>query len=215
MLKEIIETHLASDVNHKNILCETYKHYGSDKSTYHNYSGLYFKLFDEFKNVNINFLELGLGTNHTDVQSSMGPNGKPGASLYAVSDVYTNWDITGLDIDRRILFQDPDKRIKTYFVDQTNDKIIQDLYSQPELMHKQFHVIIDDGLHEFPANVTFFNNSFDKLASGGYYIIEDILNDQLSAFDDYFVNTGIDYHLFHIPHPANIWDNNLLIIKKA
>ena len=37
-----------------------------------------------------------------------------------------------------------------------------------------FDLIIDDGNHSYEAAVSLFFNSFDKLKSGGLYIIEDV-----------------------------------------
>jgi hypothetical protein len=39
---------------------------------------------------------------------------------------------------------------------------------------RNFDIIIDDGMHSYQAAITFFMHSYDKLKSGGYYIIEDV-----------------------------------------
>jgi SAM-dependent methyltransferase len=211
MLKNTINDHLAGDVNAKTDLCNLYERYGSDKSTYHNYSALYAKLFEEFKDMNINFLEVGLGTNNLDVKSNMGRNGKPGASLFTISEMFPKWNVYGLDVDKRILFQDESKRIKTFFVDQTDKDTIRSLCLN-EFRGIEFHIIIDDGLHELHANQLFFENTFHLLSEGGYFIIEDILDPD--EFKKYFDSIGIEYSLFSIPHPKNKVDNTLFIIRK-
>ena len=66
-----------------------------------------------------NLLEIGLGSNNTDLVSSMGKEGKPGASLRAFRDFCINAEVIGADIDKRILFKED--RIKTFYVDQTNN----------------------------------------------------------------------------------------------
>ena len=60
--------------NERTSMCEVFKEKKSDKSTFHNYTTLYNFLFSEHISKEINFFEVGLGTNNTDVPSNMGPN---------------------------------------------------------------------------------------------------------------------------------------------
>jgi len=215
MYKQIIQQHIDTGLTTRTPLCEAYQRYGSDKSTGHNYSGLYWQLFEKFSNEPINFLEVGLGTNYTDVKSNMGPDGKPGASLYTISEIYPLWTIVGLDVDTRVLFQNPDKRISTYYVDQTRPDIIRHMWTHPDLTDKQFSIIIDDGLHDYQANINFMEASYDKLASGGFYIIEDVLKDQKELFENYLKNTNLDYQIVTLPYDCYWQDNTLVIISKG
>jgi SAM-dependent methyltransferase len=210
-IKDQVIEHLSGDVFTKTPLCNLYEFYGSDKSTHHNYSALYKKLFDQFANRSINFLEVGLGTNNLDVKSNMTAQGKPGASLFAISDLYPLWNIYGLDVDQRILFQEPARKISTYYVDQTDSSTVVSVVNN-NFKDKVFHIILDDGLHEFAANQIFFENSFHLLAPGGFYIIEDILD--ADEFRPYFDATGLEYALVTLPHSYNKSDNTLLIIRK-
>ena len=212
-LEQLVKQHIEQDVNTVTKLCETYKKYGSDKSTYHNYSALYKKIFDTFADREINFLEVGLGTNNLDVKSNMGRDGKPGASLYTISEMYPLWNIFGLDIDDRILFQDRERKIQTFFVDQTDETTIQQLCDN-QFKDIKFDIMIDDGLHEFHANKTLFDNSFHMLNEGGYYIIEDIVNKRLRLYEDMASNLGYEYQSVRLPHSENTRDNNLFIIRK-
>lgn len=216
IIEKIILEHLMHDINQITDLCSCYEKYGSDKSTWHNYSSLYKKIFDSFKEKSINFLEVGLGTNYTDIPSNMGNNGKPGASLYAVSELYPLWNIIGLDIDKRVLFQDQDKKISTFFVDQMNPSTIKELMQTEHFLNKKFDIIIDDGLHTFLANKIFFDNAFELLSDDGIYIIEDILNSELKEFKAYFEEIKeqikINFYLVELKHSKNIFDNNLLIV---
>ena len=77
--KEKIEEFLSSEKYKVKQICVRFKDSGSDKSTYHNYDTLYDCLFSDFVGKEINFFELGLGTNNTDVPSNMGEDGVPGA----------------------------------------------------------------------------------------------------------------------------------------
>ncbi len=180
--------------------------FGSDKSGHHhNYTDVYSDLFEKRRMEPLRVFEVGLGTNNIDVPSNMGKDGKPGASLRGWAEYFPNAQIFGADVDSRILFEEP--RVKTYFVDQTKPDTIKSLWSNPEL-EEGFDIIIDDGLHEHFANKTFFDNSFHKLKSGGYYIIEDIYNVKQ------FENWGHGARIVSLPHEKNTHDNNLLIILK-
>jgi hypothetical protein len=79
-----------------------FEYYGSDKASNHNYYIAYAAMLKDRENVT-KLLEIGLGTNNTDVASHMGPYGRPGASLRAFRDFLPNAKIFGADINTRIL----------------------------------------------------------------------------------------------------------------
>ena len=142
--------------------------YGSDKANSHNYEILYANIFknrNEIKDV----LEIGMGTNNTNVLSNMGVNGKPGASLRAFRDYLPNANIYGADIDREILFEE--ERITTYFVDQLRPATIYDLFNN---LPNDLDLVIDDGLHSPEANINVFTYGISKIKVGGWMVIEDI-----------------------------------------
>lgn len=234
LAEKIIFSYLKQEFfNARTPMCKLFAEYGSDKSTWHNYTNLYDSLFKNFGLVDkeINIFELGLGSNNPNIKSNMGVNGKPGASLRAFAEYFPEGKIYGANIDKDILFQTD--RIKTFYCDQTIPEVIRDMWNQ---IPEEFDIIIDDGLHEAHANITFFENSFHKLKKGGIYIIEDILN-----YDVYPLEKFLQHHvadcdfktIMHLPmHPGwahdpsivnvynptipkiNIWDNNLAIIVK-
>lgn len=213
MIADIIRYHIDNDLNKLTPLCRLFEAFGSDKSTRHNYSSLYFKLFKRFEDYPANYLEVGLGTNNTDVPSNMGIDGKPGASLRAISTYYSKWSVVGLDIDRRVLFQEPQRRISTFFVDQLSIETIQDLWDR-DLQDRMFDIILDDGLHLFEANRIFFENSFDKLKEGGLYIIEDIYDTvQAELAERYFSSFNYKFHIVSLPSEI-CSDNTIVIIEK-
>tara|TARA_Y100001937_G_C7101388_1_gene322704 strand:+ start:507 stop:1199 length:693 start_codon:yes stop_codon:yes gene_type:complete len=207
-------------------MCRLFESNKTDKSTWHNYTTIYNELFSKFINKNINFFELGIGSNNEDIEGFMGKNARPGASLYAFREYFKNANICGADIDDRILFDDTG--IWTFYVDQTDSESIKNLWNSFE--DTKFDIIIDDGLHDYDANITFFENSIDMLENGGIYIIEDILENQKSKFADYF--SSLDHSLsFILELPMtqewanshnqkdckgiiNTFDNNLGIIIK-
>ena len=204
-------------------LCEIMGKYGSDKGniniaeSWHNYTTFYHSIFKEMQHKPLRIFELGLGTNNLNVPSNMGANGKPGASLHGWVEFFPNSKIYGADIDTTILFETD--RIKTYYCDQTNPVIIKMMWNRPELIDG-FDIIVEDGLHTYHANVCFFENSAHKLNVGGYYIIEDILQYELHLFESKItiwrqMFPDLEFTLLQIPSQRNIYDNNLLVIKKT
>lgn len=187
--------------------------YGSDKggrNNHHNFAQYYSKIFYNKKNDIKNLLEIGLGTNNTDVPSNMGKDGKPLASLRAWRDYFKNANIYGGDIDKEILKNE--ERIKTHYVDQTDPNSIKNMYANFEV--KKFDIILEDGLHEFNANICFFENSINFLAEDGTYIIEDVYYKDQAKFIKYFENKSYNFSIVDIFHKKNIANNSLVIIRK-
>ena len=200
-------------------MCDLFEEKKSDKSQWHNYTTLYNCLFSQFINKNINFFELGLGTNNVNIPSNMGKDGTPGASLYAFREYFQNANICGADIDSKILFDDDN--IWTFYVDQTNPEAIKNLWDCFD--DTEFDVIIDDGLHTFDANKIFFENSIHILKNGGVYIIEDIILEHKQKFIDYFSEKNLSYfNVLELPMDAswtrdgriNTIDNCVAVIVK-
>ena len=76
--------------------------------------------------------------------------------------------------------------------------------------YKNFDLIIDDGLHNFNANIIFFSDSFKYLKKGGVYFIEDVLLNKLNKYELYFNKKSIDYEIIYF---ENINYSNHCIIK--
>lgn len=218
-VKEWIDEFLANkEYKDPTTLCAIMTSFGSDKGNErHNYTTLYSKLFNPWKNEPINLFELGVGTNFTDVPSNMGVEGKPGASLYGWSLFFPHAHIYGADIDKRVLFND--QMIKTYYCDQCSAKSIKELFSQDDLKDVSFDIMIEDGLHEFSANINFLLNSLHKLRKGGIYIAEDLDSISKEAFIQILPHlknilklNSID--VIQIPSSLNTFDNALLVIQK-
>tara|TARA_A100001015_G_scaffold203548_1_gene227406 strand:- start:867 stop:1568 length:702 start_codon:yes stop_codon:yes gene_type:complete len=194
-------------------LTELMNFYGSDKggrNNHHNYSEYYSELFfNERKNIK-NFLEIGLGTNDVNMLSNMGEKGIPLASLKAWRDYFDNAIIYGADIDKKILKNH--ERIKTYFVDQTDPKTIELLFKNIGI--SDFDVILDDGLHEYNANICLFENSIKFLSNSGIYIIEDVYFKDKQKFINYFNNSDYNYSIVDIYHKKNITNNCIILIRK-
>jgi hypothetical protein len=197
--------------NTRSVMCEIFSKHGGDKSDNHNYTTFYNYIFSENRDNLLNIFELGIGTNNPDLPSSMGINGRPGASLYGFREYFPNSQIFGADIDKNIIFES--ERIKTFFVDQRDAEIIKDMWSNiPEM----FDIMLDDGLHEYSANINFLENSIHKLKDGGIYIIEDILDHELHKFENYVRENvlNLNMHIFEIPGKSHMIDNRIVIIQK-
>tara|TARA_Y100000590_G_scaffold462925_1_gene628313 strand:+ start:921 stop:1619 length:699 start_codon:yes stop_codon:yes gene_type:complete len=187
--------------------------YGSDKgglNNHHNYSLYYSEIFSSRKDIVKNFLEVGLGTNNTNIPSNMGPNGKPLASLRAWKDYFQNAEIYGADIDRDILKNE--ERIRTYFVDQTSPISISEMFKNFNV--DKFDIIIEDGLHEYKANICFFENAIDHLSDDGIYIIEDVFYKDIKKFEKYFSSTKYNFSIIELFHHKNIANNCIIKVTK-
>lgn len=195
------------------ILTDLMNLHGSDKggkNNHHNYSDYYSELFYNNKNNIKNFLEIGLGSNNTNIPSNMGSDGIPLASLRAWRDFFKNANIFGADIDKNILKNED--RIKTFYVDQTDPKSIEEMFEKIGI--KKFDIILEDGLHEFNANLCFFENSINFLEDDGTYIIEDVYYKDQDRFINYFEKTNFNFSIVDIFHEKNIANNCLIIIRK-
>ncbi len=93
------------------------------------------------------------------------------------------------------------------------------MWDEPDLQDN-FDIIVEDGLHTFNANVCFFENSIHKLKQNGYFIIEDIVNNEEYLFENKIKEWEKQYKdcsftLLKIPSSCNLWDNNLLVVVKS
>ena len=199
--------------NSNSKLTELMNYYGSDKggkNNHHNYADFYSEIFFHRRNEIKSFLEIGLGTNNVNLPSNMGIDGVPLASLRAWRDYFKNAQIYGADIDKSILKNE--ERIKTFFVDQTNPESIKKLFNY--IGELKFDIILEDGLHEYNANICFFENSIDYLKNNGIYIIEDIFYKDKKKFVNYFKNKNYNFSIVDIYHKKNIANNCLVIVRK-
>lgn len=194
-------------------MCRVMTKYGSDKGRLNNYTPIYSALFREHYDRPLLIFELGLGTNNTALPSNMGPYAAPGASLRAWRDLFPRALVYGADIDRNILFRED--RIETFFCDQLDPAAVQGLWSNPGLQNGA-DVIIDDGLHTLQANITFLEESLDRLRPGGVYIIEDILGNDIDELYEQLETTCAKHHPgydFAFVTLGEGGSNNLLVVR--
>ena len=189
--------------------------HGSDKGNviaekaWHNYTIVYYELFRERKDEPLRVFEMGIGTNNTALPSNMGPDGRPGASLFGWREFFPNAAVFGADIDRDILF----------YCDQRSSEAIQAMWAQPELA-EGFDIIVEDGLHSFDANKCFLENSLYKLKAGGWYIIEDVARPELGVFETQValwmsMYAGYTFEIRKIANPNNSYDNTVVIVHRV
>ena len=219
----IIETPMDYNNNEDTELCEIMYKYGSDKTPYkkwHNYTKTYSLLFNNFRTKqNINIFELGIGSQDNNIKSYMDSSYKIGGSLYGWREYFNYANIYGADIDKKSIFRD--NRINTFYCDQTNKTCVEELWNYEEIKDIKFDIIIDDGLHEFDANLCFLENSIHKLNNNGYFIIEDIV---IGEYLDKWIKilpilkekyNYLTFTLLKLNFIYNNLDNNILVIYKA
>lgn len=188
-------------------------YYGSDKggkNDQHNFAQYYSSIFNSKRNNIKNFLEIGLGTNNIDIPSNMGKGGTPLASLKAWRDYFKTANIYGADIDKRILKNED--RIFTHYVDQTDPHSIERMFENFGVT--KYDVILEDGLHEFNANICCFENCIKYLDINGTYIIEDVFYKDHKKFINYFDQNKYNFSIIELFHEFNISNNSLIVITK-
>lgn len=212
-----------NDVSLLNQLCDKY---GSDKGEMtstnpypwqsHTYTDFYDMIFGLNRASVSLIIECGIGTNNPNIKSSMGINGNPGASLRVWQDFFPSAQIIGCDIDKDILFQN--KRIKTFYCDQTNPNSIKNFIKNAQISLNSADIIIDDGLHEFEAGKCFFFFTIPLLKKDGIYIVEDVKPDDLVKFKNFFSNQldvyDVRYIELYSTKIKGYHDNRLIFIKK-
>jgi SAM-dependent methyltransferase len=201
--------------------------YGSDKGEVssnlnpypwpsHNYTDFYSLVFGLRRNEIKTVVECGIGTNNPALKSSMGVEGKPGASLRMWREYFPNANIIGCDIDNNILFSE--ERVNTFHCDQTSPESIKTFLSNAEIIEGSVDIIIDDGLHEYYAGVCFFENIIASLRPDGIYIIEDVTHQDIIKYKNYFYenNAAFEARFVYLKSPLRTWgdDNNLICITR-
>lgn len=143
--------------------------YGTDKSrhSYANktYLDVYYPYFENFRNKEINFLEIGV---------------KDGCSHRLWKEFFKNSNIYGLDIDPRCKQYEED-RIKILIGSQGDPSVISKLVSD----NTKFDIILDDGSHINELTIKSFELLFSNLKSGGLYIIEDLANSYMEDIKEH------------------------------
>ena len=122
--------------------------------------------------------------------------------------------ILGIDIDKDLLIQE--ERINSYQCDQTDSESIVNFCKAASIKKLSIDIIIDDGLHQFFAGKSLFENMNKYLSRDGLYIIEDVNSIDYAFYKDYFSkNSEFSVKFLNLARPSlYIQDNRLVIIKK-
>ena len=132
--------------------------YSSDKGTMygskHGFSEIYDTYFINFKNQEINILEIGVND---------------GSSLKMWYEYFPNAFIYGLDIDDKLCYNND--RISCGILDQSKDEHLEYFTKH---INTKFDIIIDDGSHHLRDQQLTFYHFLTLLNSNGLYIIEDL-----------------------------------------
>lgn len=180
---------------------------GSDKASAVNYTGIYASVLPALPS-DPRILEIGIGTNFEDVDSSMGPTGVPGASLRAFRDLRPDATVYGADVDRRILFEEPG--ITTHWVDQLDRSSLSALRSK---LGGEFDLVIDDGLHSRPANLNTFRALFPAVKPGGWFVIEDVVGSTIPFWEQFLAREQLAGEVFDMRDDRNSYDNVAVVIR--
>ena len=73
---------------------------------------------------------------------------------------------------------------------------------------------LDDGLHEFDANINFLEGSMQQLKQDGIFVIEDIVYGYLPQWENYINKRNLNAAIVRLPHDTNHQDNCFVIILK-
>jgi hypothetical protein len=140
----------------------------------HNYVALYDKYFEQYRDKEINILEIGIAG---------------GFSLELWADAFPKAkNIIGADKDASFLsrkFSDP--RIQTFYMDQGDINSIRDMVNKGI----EFDIIIDDGSHQSRHMIDCFNLLFPLLKWDGIYVAEDTyqsFHPEYSSYDGNFIS---------------------------
>lgn len=158
-------------------------------------SKCYSKLFAEYQNKPINFLEIGLGS---------------GGSLLLWNDYFNNAKIYGIDSGTDKRFAECINNLKMF----PNINLIQcDAYdSRLNDMLPNFDIIIDDGPHTKDSHLKCLDLYLPKLNPGGILIIEDI--DDIEWIEDYKAKIPEGFTHSTIDTDRSLEYNNLLFLVK-
>jgi hypothetical protein len=202
----------------KTTLCNIMNSHFSDKGNgHHNYTKLYYQLFQNKQNLPLKILEIGIGSVNPSIPSNMcgGPLGiyyTPGGSIKGWLDFFPNAEIYCCDVDTDILNFTDDPRVHSFYLDQTNEEQIKSILNNI-ISNVNFDIIIDDGLHLCPVNFNVMKLLLPNLKRDGYYIIEDIIDREYSYhYIDFESLQNRNYQYVRLPNPDNTIDNNLFIV---
>ena len=152
-------------------IIQSFNRYKSDKVWQGKFEKVYAHIFKEIVPDPKNILEIGIGSKNKRYLSYMGENEITGGSIRAFKSLFPQANIVAADIDIELKNKFLEESIELFYVDQTNEDTVIDLF---EKFEHTFDLIIDDGLHLESSNLLILKHGLDKLSPKGCMIIEDI-----------------------------------------
>jgi len=173
---------------------------GTDAFCGHSYTLTYNEIFQPLVNQHVRMLEIGVADPRF-----------PGASIKMWREYFPQLTFVGFDIDEEAL-KFVQENVSVFIGDQNNPVDLQRCISQHG---GNWDIIIDDGSHHGEHVVTSFNNLFDYVKPGGWYIIEDLHAVYMNAPKMIEDVKSIIERKHHISDFYQRHGGKLLVIKKA
>lgn len=200
-------------------LCDLMDRHGSNKN--HRQHVIYTPFYHAwFRDLHPRFvLEFGIGSMDPSIPYSMnGQDTKVGGSLRAWRDYFPGSMVVGADIDRNVLFRE--ERILCFHVDASNGGTVDAMWTEIEQelgSGLRFQLMVDDAHHEIDSNRILFERSVDRLDTGGFYIVEDVLqtDGNLASFNEWLSSCGLDALLLEIPNDTNGTCSCLAVMRRS
>ena len=161
---------------------------GTDKGTVHSYIDFYDGLLTPYIGKGIDFLEIGVAT---------------GKSLVMWHEFLQNARVFGMDIRPSPEFLKDHPEIKVWQADSTQKKKVDSA-----LGGMTFDVIIDDGSHIKRDQIETARLFLSRVRPGGLYVIEDLQNDDVSAFREFG-----EFELVDLRAIKGLYDDLLLVFR--
>jgi hypothetical protein len=181
--------------------------------TRHGYAPIYDTILTKWRDEPIRMLEIGICMEY----SPGGHSVRMWRDYFEKASIYT-FDI--FDMSQHPAITECD-RCRFYQGDQGNREDFKKMYSTFGDM--EFNFIIEDGSHQHPHQMITFGFLFDKICSGGYYILEDmsipgiqnccIKNDDTYHALQEFKNTGKINNLYILPEEKEYLEKNIKSIE--
>jgi len=83
-----------------------------------------------------------------------------------------------------------------------------------QIPDRKFDIVIDDGLHEYHAGISLFENVIDRLSDYGIYVIEDVRQRDVWDYAEYFRGKNYAIRFFLMPKTEDFFGWVFLVITK-
>jgi len=161
----------------------------NDKGGIHTYLETYDRLFEPFRN-GCTMLEIGLAM---------------GDSIKLWDRYFENSKIIGVDISVVFEPEQYKNEVEILELDATTPKILD------YIDDNSLQIVVEDASHMEADSIKMFNHLKPKMAKGGLYFVEDVLNLNISKSNFKKLHDNIE--IFDMRHINNRFDNVLILFK--